>query len=501
MEEPSTTLSPEVQFCNNPHSPETAELSSIVVSSDLESRNKFERGIAEAIAERASLRDRIRRLETNLREKEEEFSRKFDEEIGDYRERVQKLESEREERNLLMVRSLESLSTIRDCLSRVLEGLEEANDEISVRESEEEEVCVVKSRPGEEEARALMEEAWMVSRLAVEVETRIDKYKESKKKEKKELDNSLISLTEENRDVNKLLRIALLEKEAMEKKNQEETDNDSLGGNILGLPERCSVRIRFNFKNDYSCCSGAFRGVCGGTQGVIRLLECRVCLGMLPTVASTVERIMKNLRLEITQLRKSLEESRSDTERLQCLTDKQAKEIAENKLYIKELEDRERVLAQNVEELLMEIKETEEEVARWKNACELEVEAGKNEIEERDKVVAALKQELQKTKASLDIANGKLKLKEELANSAMAAQAAAERSLQLADSRAVELRQRMEELTRHLEEAEKRERNSRKVRHKCWPWQFFKLSTRATTSNTRVGNVKRLLPEMQALLH
>lgn len=40
-----------------------------------------------------------------------------------------------------------------------------------------------------------------------------------------------------------------------------------------------------------------------------------------------------------------------------------------------------------VEELLMEIKETEAEVARWKEACELEVEAGKNEIGERDKVV------------------------------------------------------------------------------------------------------------------
>ena len=36
---------------------------------------------------------------------------------------------------------------------------------------------------------------------------------------------------------------------------------------------------------------------------------------------------------------------------------------------------------------MMEIKEAEEEVARWKEACELEVAAGKNEIEERDKVV------------------------------------------------------------------------------------------------------------------
>jgi hypothetical protein len=35
----------------------------------------------------------------------------------------------------------------------------------------------------------------------------------------------------------------------------------------------------------------------------------------------------------------------------------------------------------------MEIKETEAEVARWREACELEVEAGKNEIGERDKVV------------------------------------------------------------------------------------------------------------------
>lgn len=40
-----------------------------------------------------------------------------------------------------------------------------------------------------------------------------------------------------------------------------------------------------------------------------------------------------------------------------------------------------------VEELLSEIKATEEDVARWRKACELEVEAGKFEIEERDKVV------------------------------------------------------------------------------------------------------------------
>jgi hypothetical protein len=46
---------------------------------------------------------------------------------------------------------------------------------------------------------------------------------------------------------------------------------------------------------------------------------------------------------------------RSDAERLQSLVQKQDKEIAENILYIKELEDRERVQAQNVIIGLIEI--------------------------------------------------------------------------------------------------------------------------------------------------
>lgn len=111
-----------------------------------------------------------------------------------------------------------------------------------------------------------------------------------------------------------------------------------------------------------------------------------------------------------------------------------------------------------------------------------------------------LKQELEKTRAALDISNGKLKLKEELAATAMAAQAAAERSLQLADSRAAGLRERIEELTRQLEEAESRERSSRKIRYICWPWRGLKVNS-ANTATDRVGNVRKMLPEMQALLH
>lgn len=84
----------------------------------------------------------------------------------------------------------------------------------------------------------------------------------------------------------------------------------------------------------------------------------------------------------------------------------------------------------------------------------------------------------------------------------MAAQAAVERSLQLADSRAAELRERIEELTRQLEEPESRERSRRKVRHICWPWQVLKVNPANSTNTSRVRNARRMmLPEMQALLH
>ncbi|OMP10635.1 putative ATP binding protein [Corchorus olitorius] len=114
------------------------------------------------------------------------------------------------------------------------------------------------------------------------------------------------------------------------------------------------------------------------------------CEEEVVSLASMVEKIMKNLRLGISQLRRSLEESRSANERLQSLTQKQAQMIEDNTLYIKELEDMDKVLTQNVEELLMEIKEIEAEVARWREACELEVEAGKKEVEERGKLVQTL---------------------------------------------------------------------------------------------------------------
>ncbi|GFY84184.1 hypothetical protein Acr_03g0009580 [Actinidia rufa] len=495
--------------------------------------------VEEVSEERNSIRDEIFRLEVSAREREGELERRIDEEwkekegiraeLEGSRERIRVLLDEKSEKVRVFSEQLVSLELVKECLVRVIESLDEEKVGIVVDECEE----ISGETELDEELRAFFGELKMVSKLASTMELKLGEYQEMRKKERRELGNSVVSLTEENRDINSLLRIALVEKEAVEKSlNKLKGNSEQKRVAILQIAERGLQRVGFGFMMGTGT-NEPTTDNSGTNMG--NKSDGSECEEEVESLASAVERIMKNLRLEITQLRRSLEESRmigsykfegtvplttgylvsameglmpatclrqeeSDTERLQSLTEKQAQNIAENELYIKELEDREMMLTQNVEELLMEIKETEEEVARWREACELEVTAGKNIVEERDKVVLILKQELEKTKAALDISNGKLKLKEELAAAAMAAQAAAERSLQLADSRAAGLHERIEELTRQLEEADSKERTRRKIRHICWPWRALRANIPPNGTNARTQNFKRMLPEMQALL-
>ncbi|KAK6250601.1 hypothetical protein QQP08_011652 [Theobroma cacao] len=465
--------------------------------------------VHELSLERDFLRHQIEEFEVTLKENEEEFAKKIDEESKAKLElekelevsggRIEQLQSEIKVRNEVFAKNLDSIRSVKDNLVKLIEILNDEKEVIENFDSESE-----KLELEEEEMTIFSREITTVLKLASEANSKVNEYTEARKKEKRELENSVVSLTEENRDINSLLRVALVEKEAVEKSlNKLKGNNEQKRVALLQIAERGLQRVGFGFmmgsgSNEQALESSGASTTTASTTG--SKSDSSECEEEVVSLASTVERIMKNLRLEISQLRRSLEESRSDTERLQSLTEKQAQKLEENTLYIKELEERERVLAQSAEELLMEIKETEAEVARWREACELEVEAGKKEVEERDKVVVILKQELEKTKAALEISNGKLKLKEELAAAAMAAQAAAERSLQLADSRAAGLRDRIEELTKQLEEAESKERSRRKVRHICWPWRALKMNITNNTNN-RVQDVKRMLPEMQALLH
>ncbi|XP_010255341.1 PREDICTED: uncharacterized protein At3g49055-like [Nelumbo nucifera] len=455
-------------------------------------------------SEKDALQSELRLLEVSTREHQDELMRQRDEELkGNLdlrnevevcREKISVLLEERSKRIQIFSRSMDFLLSVKECLMRIIERIGEQKPESVIEEGEEEEQ-IKEEADLDEESKGLLSEKMVVHKLTMSVESRLTEFEEMRKKEKRQLENSIVSLTEENRDINSLLRIALVEKESVERAlNRLKGSGEQRRVAILQIAERGLQKVGFGFM------MGASTGDSTDNSGpnTCNKSDSSECEEEVVSLASTVEKIMKNLRLEITELKRSLDESRSDSERLQSLTEKQAQEIAENKLYIQELEERESRLAQNVEELMMEITESEEEVSRWREACELEVEAGNNAIEERDREAANLREELEKTKASLELCNSKLKLKEDLATAAMTAQAAAERSLQLADSRAAGFRERIEELTRQLEEAEnKRERSSRrKVRRICWPWRALKVNP-----STRGRSVRRMIPEMEALLN
>ncbi|CAM8893762.1 unnamed protein product [Rhodiola kirilowii] len=409
-------------------------------------------------------------------------------ELGIYRERIQELEVEREDRITFLEQISASFDSVKQCLLTMFHMLDDDDKEGHRASAEYPDVM-----------KPMTSSMLSLTQLAKDVEMKVSEYQEMRKKERRQLESSVVSLTEENRDINTLLRVALVEKETVEKSlSRLKGNSEQKRVPLLQFAERGLHKVGFSFMmaspqtdqlTDNSTTSNA------SSKSDDSEYEDEVV-----SLASVVEKIMKNLRGEISQLRVSQDDARSDNERLQTLSEKQGQIIAENAIYIKQLEDREQLLSHNVEELLIEMKETEDEVSRWREACELEVKAGKDAVDKRDKMVIILQQELEKVKAALEISNNKLKLKEELANAAMAAQAAAEKSLQLADSRAAGLRRRIEELTRQLEETESQQRNIHRVRHICWPWLALKLNPIATSNRRTHDTRRRVVPEMQALL-
>lgn len=89
-----------------------------------------------------------------------------------------------------------------------------------------------------------------------------------------------------------------------------------------------------------------------------------------------------------------------------------------------------------------------------------------------------MRQELEEARQAVIESEKKLKFKEETAEASMAARDAAERSLRLADTRSSRLRDRVEELTRQLDELDTRETSRtglNRPRYMCWPWQWLGL--------------------------
>ncbi|CAI0546606.1 unnamed protein product [Linum tenue] len=468
----------------------------------LEQNCNLEMAVCETTLELDLLRELIGQLEVFCREKQSEIERseisrrtELGTELETCRARIEELEfniKQSEDKNEVLSKSLVSLlPAAKHHLLKIIRYHDDGKTVDSQLEKESEGIG-----EAEDELKRALRELSKITRLASEAESVTKEFEEREKKEKKMLEDSIVSLTEENRDLNTFLRVALMEKEAVERNlnKLKGSSAEHKKAALFQIAERGLQRVGFGFIIGSSSSEEKTAEEESGSEVNRRSDDGDGDEEESVSLASTVERVMKNLRLEITELRRSLEDSRSDCEQLQSLAERQAQSIAETAVYIQELEDRCRVSAQNVEKLMAEIREAEAEAGRWMEACELEVEAGKKEVAERDKVIAIMKLELEKTRAALQISDGKLKMKEELAGAAMAAQAAAEQSLQLADSRANQFRSRMEELSRQLEAAESRDRVRHKARHRCcWPWSGLR-------DNSNNNGRRRRLPEMQPLL-
>ncbi|KAJ7570992.1 hypothetical protein O6H91_01G144000 [Diphasiastrum complanatum] len=177
------------------------------------------------------------------------------------------------------------------------------------------------------------------------------------------------------------------------------------------------------------------------------------------TLASALDIEVNYLRQEVLELEMSLAETRSEADKLRFLSNTQAKDLSEKAAYVEELEQKEGILTHNIEILSAQISALQEEVVRWKDAARDEASAGVavlKEVEKCNEEIASLNGELVEVRKSLQEANYKLKSKEEMAAAAVTARNAAERSLRIADEKAADLRERLEEMAQQLDEADGR---------------------------------------------
>ncbi|GJN04276.1 hypothetical protein PR202_ga21810 [Eleusine coracana subsp. coracana] len=322
-------------------------------------------------------------------------------------------------------------------------------------------------------------EAHNVHELAKEVESKLSECMEMRRKEKSRMESRVSSLMKENQDIHTMLKIAITEKEAAENSLRVlKGDSEQGRSAILQLAEKGLQKVGFGFIME----------VISGEQesdGMSTSSATATTSGSEQEVASIVENTMKTLHQEISDLRQTLDESRHQ-------------KIMKYESYIKDLEARESLLVNSVEEHILTMKAVQQEAARWRKACELEI-SGCSEI-------TLLREELGRAKADLEAANSKLMLKEKLAASAMAAQAAADACLKLADSRSAGLQQRIEELTRQIEGEDpngrkEKEISRRKLRYVCWPWQQLRVISASSRARTWfVDQNGRLLPRAEAIL-
>ncbi|PON40920.1 paramyosin [Parasponia andersonii] len=380
--------------------------------------------------------------------------------VEEYDDKLAKLESKMEAQRPLLFDQLNLVSKIHDRVYDVVKIVDAGNlDQSEFSES----LFLPQETDMEENVRASlagMESIYELIRIVIEKTRHLI---EEKNREIKSLDETVSRLSKEKEHIGSLLRSAL---------SKRITSNpSSKSSDLFQVAENGLREAGIDFK--FGKLTGDRRVI--NSNDKVNLLESEE--DEVYTLAGALENIVKTSQLEIIELQHTVEELRAESSLLKEHIEAQTKELDHRLRQIEELEEKERVANESVEGLMMDIAAAEEEITRWKVAAEEEAAAGRAVEQEFIAQLSALKQELEEAKGAMLESEKKLKFKEETAAAAMAARDAAEKSLSLADSRASRLRDRVEELTRLLEEFENREdsRGQSRPRYVCWPWQWLGL--------------------------
>ncbi|KAG8366007.1 hypothetical protein BUALT_Bualt17G0031300 [Buddleja alternifolia] len=374
-------------------------------------------------------------------------------ELSKLRLLVNDYESKMEIQRPLLIDQLNLISGMHEEMCKVMK-IVDANKSSELSES----LFLAQETNTEENIRASlagMESVYELSKIVVE-KTR--ELMEERSREVKSLNETVSQLVNEKEQIGSLLRSTLSRRMSVDLSSK---TNELFKAAEKGLRE---AGINYEFSK-----FEASKGKVGPDE---------VEENEVYALASALENIIKQSQLEIIELKHSVEELRAELNLYKERVDAQTKELNQLKQHLEELEEKERVANENVEGLMMDIAGAEEEIMRWKVAAQEEADAGKAVEQEYVSQLGAVRQELEEARQAVMESEKKLKFKEETAEAAMAARDAAEKSLRLADMRASRLRDRVEELTRQLDELDTRETSRTgltRPRYVCWPWQWLGL--------------------------
>ncbi|KAK9063473.1 hypothetical protein SSX86_017343 [Deinandra increscens subsp. villosa] len=417
-------------------------------------------GLRDEVSERVSVIEGLQKsndekdemiadLESELNEKQEL--------VSNYGERLRVLESQMDSQRPLLVSQLSHVSKIHDQICGVIKVID-GNKKSDLSES----LFLPQETDLVENVRASLAGLETISELSLAVLEKSKDLIAERSREVKSLNEEVTQLIREKEHIGSLLRSALSRRMSADLSSK---TNELFKVAEKGLKES---GIDYRFTNH----TGNENLVSSKKDGDFELDDDEIS-----TLAGALENIIKQSQIEIIELQHTVDELRAESSLLKEHVESQAKELLQSKQKLGELEEKERVANENVEGLMMDIAAAEEEITRWKVAAEQEAAAGKAVEQDYVAQLQAIRQELEEAKQSVLESEKKLKFKEETAAAAMSARDAAETSLKLADTRAARLRERVEELTKQLEEVDTRKGsvNGKRPRYICWPWQWLGL--------------------------